>query len=66
VLGNVQTTPLDFTKLLITTVAFKADNSILAMRSRNFDVDHGTGLYQMYQGFESTSANVFNMYNGEW
>jgi hypothetical protein len=56
---------LDFTSLLVTTAAFKESGEFLEMRSRNFDVAHGTELAQMYDGFETTAPGVYRMWNGE-
>jgi hypothetical protein len=57
---------LDFTSLLVTTVAFEHSGEVLDMRSRNFDIQHGTGLGQMYAGFEATAPGVYRMWNGDW
>lgn len=64
--SRVSGSSLDFAELLVTTAAFKADNTMMAMRSRNFDVQHGTGLWQMYNGFTSSSPGHYDMFNGEW
>ncbi len=57
--------PVDLFNSMITTVAFDANDNIVAARSRNFDAAHGTSLEQGWSGYSTDGSNSYTMMNGE-